>query len=1451
MHFDQHLLSLLNDCPDSSEKLVRLRKKSPLKSELEKVNIVANRYSTVDFATFSDFSTIKSIVDKLRTSSQKKASSEGDIVPILNTDNASPSDLRALLFLFTSDVPEAASKQEMIQMLCKYIPVTAVQAPPTTKPPSGGSQCSNCGHKPGWFSKKLSACYWCSRKFCSECPLGSFQYPRIGSTSHALCVECAESIARADIKDWTEASKKCFDDDSIMALLGCCSVAIALGGDAIDLLRSTARQLHAHGVNELAYNIIALANELSDSKATSNQQIKVYLLSSSILKSLAEDSTKSCEERLSFAYASKIAYLNAVSIDTESDKGFSVNRTKELDALVMSILDEITSRHNRKIMQYTKQLEVLWGQRDVISMLSFLKEMSTDNNDSAAILSEDASLKAFQDFLRNKEPFLSAMIPDDRHSLKFLMGIMKLREEEFEASLASFESSAWKSHHSQVPREVIVSAYLYLASEQHDRLYSYRSLKDLFRSGSNSLLFTHSRKKEQADRSFNLFFPSDMELSPPFKPNWPSLSIVDHNTRCHEKYEKAVLNLHSTKKWNNRRVAWAFIDEIAGCEHPAEIVVCHLHAAMWIAKEFEFKPKIEHSTLFGLKWVTMKLLKVAHAYAMLGLNPGMELYALRIIIGIVRKIALVDNSRILLTDEDTTFLEVVFERILKVSKLFPFWQPPMVAVSEAVMFNVVTRNLFCSFILELQTLNPTNQPITSLELKYQLYECNLRGFLPLENPSDTQSRAMEELLKSQNWSWSDVVHTMSSPLSPRDADGWLIQSPHLGIQQEYSELAGFVVDIDPDHPSVKLFVVEADPRKGRAGLLFSQEDINTFLQLDHSDFPLFFSLDAPENNLEKRFHPFQQWRYPTEKVKDTKVLSTIFTTDYLMKSFTVGSDVSSRPPFLQRPCKEGLTKNLPPELQEAIRSIEERGGIHSQSTHRFWIEAKEMKYKHEQKGTKIEFRFGEMEMIVKSHSLIRRTDGELKDTDDEDDPESPHARFAKDMTDHYDELGLYFPEFARLRELSKLQTLALMLQSILKAMKENGEGKGVTIPAELVTEIQEEAKKSHRTNVSEGLSKLKSEIGSWPTANNHFLVQSKVEEIKSDIYRQMNEEEDRLRRVHGYGITIDNSDAMGLLGDVESKVYAAFRSNDESVLSELTKALKGSANISDEYGLKCRVRDWLSSDNSRFLASPREALLKFVCSHLPIPTHADILKSVVDQNRRRYQALANVVNGYKGRSNQTPSSCKWVPAAIAQNSRSITYGGVAFVPKLVEVSGRIPNVHGRIVIADIRGRPWSAPKPPQVSYTAPKGIAVVKSTDNKPSSNSSSSNSSGSSSNNPSNNSSNNSSSSNSKGSSSNSGNGDTSGTGSGKRSSSSDGRGTSGGRSGKASTAFPKEAAAAAAAMDDSNKKPTTRKDIEAIAKGSCAKNQPSANVFKKTPLNTRQRSLQRFIAESSRWSI
>ncbi len=1296
--FDQQLATLSASMGSSSSKQkpksnVTFRKK-PRRSFYEKIKMAANRYSTVDDAY--DYESIKLILGRIKKISPNiSVGHPGDHAAILNTECASLSDLRKLTCLFFDDVPESATKQDLHRKLQKFTPVVTIQSP--SVPKHFRSECGSCGSKPNWWGKKFSTCYWCSRQFCSSCALEQCHYPRIGGTFHSLCSGCINDLDRADADDWAQSSISLLttiDDESISESLGCASIAIALGANTHDLLRNIAKDLQSKRKHELAYTIISL--ELPTA-ASMTQEMKAHLLSSSILLSMAKLQSKTLDEKWNCALASKEAYQTAASMAIHTDTELVDNIVEEVDQLVRDLMAEKERENDLTIINHTMALEALWTQRDLPGILTYLKDNSADTTED-----QDFLLKAFKSFLQNKEPHLEKMLPEDKKSLQFLKAIIRIKEKNYREAFQSIESTAWGLLTSSLSEESVLGACLHTVAEEETNLYSFKSFKKILKAGSKALLFSPPKKSSMNDQSGALLFPSESELTPPFKANWPSLSVVGHNTKCHVKYEEAVLKLFHEKKWTRLQVAWAYIDQFQGCEHPAEMVVCYLHAAMWFVSIFH-KSKVDTKTFYGLKCVVMRLLQTSYAITLKALNPGMELYVIRLIIGIMRKIAQIPDSQFVLSEKDLNFLPILLNRLEKVCRLFPFWNPPKVSVSEAVMFNIITRKLHSHFVLALQDVRES--PVNSTDLSYQLFENDLRGLLPVNDPVDCRARSMRDLLKTQGWNYSDVTHLMSSALTQRDADGWIIQSKSLGVRQPYAEVNGFVLDLDPQNPSFKLLVVEASHRRQKLGL-FSEEDVNTMLRLNSSDYPLFFSLDPPNDNLDKQYHPFQQWRYHTDNVKDTEVLNTMFITDYLMKSFTVGSDVSNHPPFKQRPCKDGLTKHFPPELQRAIRSIHERGGFHSQSQHRFWIEAKEMKYDLQQNGSKIECIFGEMEMIVKSHSLTRRNDGELQDTDEDDDPNSPEAKFAEDMTNNYEELSLYFPQFARLRQLSKLQTVAMMLDSILQNTKEESEDKNVKLPKELIRKIQEDARKNQFSKVNTALSDLKKEIGEWPKAENSHYVRSKVEEIETQMRRKIDEEQSRLYRIHGYGITIDNSDALQALKNIQSDVYNALKKNDEDVLDQVTSVWKGVMKIQSDYTLRQHISTWLAHKFSLFQfqsKTPQDELAEYISSHL-VPTEDAIYREVREHNKQTYQAMNKICRQYKSTSSHPPTACKWVPAAICHESSHVSYGGVVFAPTLIrEYERLLRSQYAVLASVQPRARATSRPACSAAAYTSPAG----------------------------------------------------------------------------------------------------------------------------------------------------
>ena len=722
------------------------------------------------------------------------------------------------------------------------------------------------------------------------------------------------------------------------------------------------------------------------------------------------------------------------------------------------------------------------------------------------------------------------------------------------------------------------------------------------------------------------------------------------NVRGHIKFEKAVLSHFNKGEWNEWEVAMAYIDYVPACGHPAELALCFLNASMWLLKHLQkilsSSSRVKRSDVYAVKTLIITCLQNSLTMAILRLQPGMQLYISRLCLGTV--LETMQYAKNYATQTDVDLSTNLLHLMIYTYRFCPIWHFPSVLLSEAVLINIKTSRFHQDFLLDLQNIDPKKWPVTRPELLYQLYENDLRYVCPLEDSAGALARAMEAMLNEKGWTWENVADIMTSPLSPRDSQGFLIQQPILGARLQFAELKGFAFNLDSDSPSIEVLAIPADASRGRPGL-FSMEDVQTVLQFEMKDL-FIFSLDPPNNN--QRFHPFQQLRYGNEKLYKSSWLYTLFETDYLMKSFSVGSEVSAKPPFKQRPCEKGLVKNLPPHLQEAIKPVSKRGSTIS-NIHRFWIQAGELVYEQKQVGSKVTFHLGNLKMSVRSHPLVPGPDGKLEDTEDKTDPDSPEAKFAADLTAHYNELGLHFPMFARLRELAKLQMLSPILKSVLEDMRSKANGVGVEIPRSLLTEIQHEARERHRTQVQEIVRNLNQEleVGVWPAAEDfseiYSLTQKMIDELPYHVRSQAS------------------------YSDVEPYAKEALNTKDNSVLSQVVDGLMQlcSHSLSRSY-LESSVRHWLTTRSS----SAAENLHDLVCSALPLPTNEDLKRQVVEAHSQRYRAFKQKVDSIASPCPRlTRNPCQWVPAALLKeetgDTLSMCYGGVSL---LVDFrSGRI------------------------------------------------------------------------------------------------------------------------------------------------------------------------------------
>ena len=211
-----------------------------------------------------------------------------------------------------------------------------------------------------------------------------------------------------------------------------------------------------------------------------------------------------------------------------------------------------------------------------------------------------------------------------------------------------------------------------------------------------------------------------------------------------------------------------------------------------------------------------------------------------------------------------------------------------------------------------------------------------------------------------------------------------------------------------------------------------------------------FSLDAL--NTDDDHHPFQLLHFQPEACRGTVALATMFHTDYLLKFFSCGQEMSSHPPFAQRRIEDGMLKRLPSRIRDAI-SVNNGANRSARKNdvsvaHRFWLEAGTLPHCSTQTTTHITEVYGKQQMCVKKHLLRRNpVTGEMEDSPEDDATgETTEAQFAHNFTRYYDQIAEAFPEFALLREFSKivaatrsLTELAINAQAQLKHLDNHPE----------------------------------------------------------------------------------------------------------------------------------------------------------------------------------------------------------------------------------------------------------------------------------------------------------------------------------------------------------------------------------------------------------------------------
>lgn len=524
----------------------------------------------------------------------------------------------------------------------------------------------------------------------------------------------------------------------------------------------------------------------------------------------------------------------------------------------------------------------------------------------------------------------------------------------------------------------------------------------------------------------DIFSPPDIEAR-----WWKNFSVEGCDMKMFLKYELAVKNLSETKKWSPFKVALSYYDLTHACKHSSQLLLTLITSAQWFARQISL-PNTDGPLKYWCKKMILELTNLAAALSFeFGIHPHLQYYVARMVLGL----QFYASSKIPYGSQDD--LKIFGDHLnwlVAAGRLCPVHKMPIVSPAESVIFHLMSQDLYSEYLLKIQDeVAPRMRPMSEAILRYHIYENHWRKRCQLQDPTGNGLRltAMTELLRAEEWSWDGVQKLLQWNLVPLDSEGWLVKNHQLlepvassGIHQ----LVG--LEIDKNDFSIKLLTRK---QTRRSPSLLCWQDIAIGFTMDSPE--CFFSLEAvtPQETL---YHPFNKQIFSPKELEASKFLNTLFHTDYLLKQLSTGFEISSYPPFHKRPAHEGLLKGLPTALQKVLLSIPSRGPSLSR-VHRFWIQADAMEYDVQQNDDSVRWMFGDVDMTVRCKRMFHSQDGELHDQDvPGPDPDSPEAKFTADFTTHYDQIGKYFPEFLRLKELCKVQCLGAFIARFERSLEE-------------------------------------------------------------------------------------------------------------------------------------------------------------------------------------------------------------------------------------------------------------------------------------------------------------------------------------------------------------------------------------------------------------------------------
>lgn len=502
------------------------------------------------------------------------------------------------------------------------------------------------------------------------------------------------------------------------------------------------------------------------------------------------------------------------------------------------------------------------------------------------------------------------------------------------------------------------------------------------------------------------------------------------------KFEKAI----STRAQENAvESAMLYLDLSAAVGDAAGFAACFAMAGLHF---LDAQSQTSNgSKIYAYRNIIVEVMLNAYAISTNHLTPSMQIHmnklALITILQANQNLAKVKggkkfdiNPENIIDSLNSQAIQVLVTNIIRKARVAPIINLPTSYSCDTIYLDLACRTYTQPYLERLT--DKGNSLCPAYLADYYLFEGAWKHWFTSDVDFDQlRLNSMRSLLESRGWKLTDVQGILDWSALQRTEDGWLdTKESKLNFPIEsFSQVIGVQFNIEAG--TISFLFKEAKNNDG----LFTSIDLSNVLLFGVKG--AFFTLDQPDTALQS--HPFQEMKYYPKDLAHTDYLATLFHTDYLLKMISTGVEISAGVPFSMKKAQDGFMQRLPQYLKDALKPISERDSeksFGSETAHRFWIEAGELKYDVKEKDGVITYLFSDVKMEVKKHLLKYNSDGELVDAPDDKDDKSPEAEFARSFTKHYEEIGKYFPELLRLKELLKLGALSVCIQSTYKNLTE-------------------------------------------------------------------------------------------------------------------------------------------------------------------------------------------------------------------------------------------------------------------------------------------------------------------------------------------------------------------------------------------------------------------------------